>query len=68
MKLGQDDKQFMMTEEVAAFCTTPGGRRRDDMNFYTSGMKIVDIKEEEELSSAQVCNPISNMDVVIIIE
>ena len=55
MKFEQDDKEFMLTEEVAAFCTTPGGRRRDDMNFYTSGMKIVTIKEEDQsLSSAQV--------------
>ena len=39
--------EFRTTEEVAAFCMTPGGRRRDDMNFYTSGMKIKDIKEEK---------------------
>ena len=37
----------MKTEDVAAFCTTPGGRKHDDMNFYTSGMKIVEIREEK---------------------
>ena len=47
MKFEQDDKEFRASEEIAAFCTTPGGRRRDDMNFYTSGMKIVGISEEK---------------------
>ena len=47
VKFEQDDKEFRTSEEIAAFCTTPGGRRRDDMNFYTSGMKIVGISEEK---------------------
>ena len=56
MKFEQDDKAFMKTEDVAAFCTTPGGRRRDDMNFYTSGMKIVEIQEEKpSINTARVC-------------
>lgn len=46
----------MTTEDVAAFCTTPGGRRRDDMNFYTSGMKIVEIREKPSRNSARVCS------------
>lgn len=54
VKFEQDDKEFMLTEDVAAYCTTPGGRRRDDMNFYTSGMKIVQIQEQDQsLNSAQ---------------
>lgn len=55
VKFEQDDKEFMLTEDVAAYCTTPGGRRRDDMNFYTSGMKIVQIQEQDQsFNSAQV--------------
>lgn len=53
VKFEQDDKEFMTTEDVAAFCTTPGGRRRDDMNFYTSGMKIVEIREKPSRNSAR---------------
>ncbi|XP_047145963.1 uncharacterized protein LOC100201739 isoform X2 [Hydra vulgaris] len=47
VKFELDDKEFMKTEDIAVFCTTPGGRRRDDMNFYTSGMKVREIKEEK---------------------
>lgn len=54
VKFEQDDKEFMTSEEVADFCTTPGGRKRDNMNFYTSGMKIVLIKEQTSVNSARV--------------
>lgn len=54
MKFERDDKEYMTSEEVADFCTTPGGRKRDNMNFYTSGMKIVLIKEQTSVNSARV--------------
>lgn len=53
VKFEQDDKEFMTSEEVADFCTTPGGRKRDNMNFYTSGMKIVGMKTEQVVHSAR---------------
>ena len=56
VKFEHDDKDFMTSEDVADFCTTPGGRRRDDMNFYTSGMKIVEILDvKASPASARVC-------------
>ena len=72
MKFELDDKEFMKTEDIAVFCTTPGGRRRDDMNFYTSGMKVREIKEEKpSFTSARVIFLsvifISIIDITIII-
>lgn len=60
VKFEQDDKAFMTSEEVADFCTTPGGRKRDNMNFYTSGMKIVLIKEQASVNSARVSKVCTN--------
>ena len=54
VKFEQDDLNFRTSEEVADYCTTPGGRKRDNMNFFTSGMKIVGIKMEQSLNSARV--------------
>ncbi|XP_066933009.1 uncharacterized protein [Clytia hemisphaerica] len=53
VKFEQDDLNFRTSEEVADYCTTPGGRKRDNMNFYTSGMKIVCIKMEQSMNSAR---------------
>ena len=51
MKFEQDDYEFRTSEDIADYCTTPGGRKRDNMNFYTSGMKIVNIKTEQSINS-----------------